>query len=60
MLFVLSVQHILCCVFLLCLYPMLPDSLDFPFVLPPSVFFNVYLVELVGYVLFFLIYVAKY
>ena len=52
-----SVKHILCCVFaLLCVvylsslfiyilglvYPMLPVSLDFLFLLAPSVFSNVY------------------
>jgi hypothetical protein len=39
-------QHILCCVFcfvFLCLvYPMLPVSGDCPFLIAPSVFFNVY------------------
>jgi hypothetical protein len=43
------VQHILCCVFCfvwlpLCfVYPMLPISLDCPFVIAPSVFSNVHL-----------------
>jgi hypothetical protein len=46
----IGVQHIimLCfcfvCLFVLCLvYPMLPVSLDYPFVSAPSVFSNVYL-----------------
>ena len=45
-----GVQHILCCVFVLfvfvlCLivYPMLPVSLDCPFLIVPSVFSNVYI-----------------
>ena len=44
-----GVQHILCCIFVLfyfvlCLvYPMLPVSLDCPFLIAPSVFSNVYL-----------------
>jgi hypothetical protein len=45
-LFVYSgVQHILCCVFVLfffVLLPMLPVCLDCPFVTAPSVFTNVY------------------
>ena len=45
-----AVQHILCCVFglfvvVLCLvYPMLPVSLDCPFVITPSVFSNIYFI----------------
>jgi hypothetical protein len=43
-----GVQHILCCVFcFVCLrlvYPVLPFSLDCPFFIDPSVFFNVYYV----------------
>ena len=38
-------QHILYCVFLLCLcsvYPMLPVSLDWPLLIAPSVFSDVY------------------
>jgi hypothetical protein len=38
-----NVQHILCCVFLRLVYPMLPVSLDCPFLIFPSVFSNVYL-----------------
>ena len=38
-----GVQHILCCVFLRIVYPMLPISLDCPFFIAPSVFTNVYL-----------------
>jgi hypothetical protein len=42
-----NAQHILCCVFCLiyfCLvYPMLPVSLDFPFLIVASGFSNVYL-----------------
>ena len=41
-----DVQHILCCVFCfvcLRLYPMLPVSLDCPFLIVPSVFSNAYL-----------------
>jgi hypothetical protein len=30
------VQHILCCVFLRILCPVLPDSLDYPFLITPS------------------------
>ena len=42
-LFVYSfVQHILCCVFLPPVYPMLPVSLDCPFFIAHSVFTNVY------------------
>ena len=39
-----GVQHILCCVFLRLVYPMLPVSLDCPFLIAPSVFSNVYLI----------------
>jgi hypothetical protein len=43
------VQQTLCCVYVLCflrlVYPMLPVSLDFPFLIVPSVFSNVYLVS---------------
>ena len=42
------VQQTLCCVYVLCflrlVYPSLPVSLDFPFLIAPSVFSNVYLV----------------
>ena len=41
-----GVQHILCCSsfdFLRLVYPMLPISLDCPFLIVPSVFSNVYL-----------------
>jgi hypothetical protein len=41
-----AVQHILCCVFIVFLrlvYPMLPFSLDFPLLIAPSVFSNVFL-----------------
>jgi hypothetical protein len=46
-LFVYSgVQHIWCCVFcfvfIRIVYPMLPVSLDFPFLIAPSVFLYVY------------------
>jgi hypothetical protein len=37
-----GVQHILCCVFLRLVYPMLPVSLDSPCLIAPSVFSNVY------------------
>ena len=44
-----GVQHILCCVlvlfcflFLRIVYPMLPASLDFPYLIATSVFSNVY------------------
>ena len=44
-----GVQHILCCVFVLCflrlVYPMLLVSADCPFLIAPSVFSNVYLAE---------------
>ena len=36
-----GVQHILYCVFLRLVYPMLPVSLDCPFFIAPSVFSNV-------------------
>ena len=42
-----GVQHILCCVFVLCflrlVYPMLPVTLDCPFLLAPATSFNFYL-----------------
>jgi hypothetical protein len=38
-----GVQHILCYVFLRLVYPMLPVSLDCPFLIVPLVFTNVYL-----------------
>ena len=38
-----GVQHILCCVFLPPVYPMLPMFLDYPVLIAPSVFSNVYL-----------------
>jgi hypothetical protein len=43
-----GVQRILCCgffspFFLRLVYPMLPVSLDFPFVITPSIFSDVYL-----------------
>ena len=38
-----GVQHVLCCVFLHFVFPMLPVSLDCPFVIAPSVFSDVYL-----------------
>jgi hypothetical protein len=37
-----GVQHILCCVFLCIVYLILPVSLDFPFLIAPSVFSSVY------------------
>jgi hypothetical protein len=37
-----GVQHILCYVFLSLVYPMLPVSLDYPFLIAPSVFTNFY------------------
>jgi len=41
-----GVQHILCCVFVFLglVYPMLPVSLESPFLIAPSVFSNVYLI----------------
>jgi hypothetical protein len=41
----IGVQHIICCVFALFVFvlSMLPFSLDFPFLIAPSVFSNVYL-----------------
>jgi len=46
-----GIQHILCCVFcLVCLrlvYPMLPVSLYCPFLIAPSIFYNIY------YILFY-------
>jgi hypothetical protein len=38
-----GVQHILCCVVLRLVYPMLAVSLDCPFLIAPLVFSNVYL-----------------
>ena len=42
-----GVQNILCCVFvfLRLMYPMLPVSLDCPFLIAPSVFSSVYLIN---------------
>jgi hypothetical protein len=42
-----SVQHTLCCVFVFLglVYPMLPVSLESPFLIAPSVFSNVYFRE---------------
>ena len=43
-LFVYSgIQHMMCFVSLRLVYPMLPVSLDFPLLISPSVFCNVYL-----------------
>jgi len=43
-----GVQHILCCVFVLLrlVYIMLPVSLDYPFLIAPSVISNIYLTVL--------------
>ena len=41
-----GVQYILCCVFSRIVYPMLPVSLGFPFMIVPLVFSNVYLLRL--------------
>ena len=38
-----GVQHILCCVFLRLVCPMLAVSLDCPFLIDPSVFYDAYL-----------------
>jgi hypothetical protein len=41
----IGVQHILCCAFVIFLrlvYPMLPVSLDYPFLIAPSVFSSAY------------------
>ena len=38
-----SVQHIVYCVFLRIVYSMMPVSLDYPFLIAPTVFSNVYL-----------------
>jgi hypothetical protein len=38
-----GVQHVLCCVFIRLVYPMLSVSLDFPFVIALSVFSEVHL-----------------
>jgi hypothetical protein len=38
-----GVQHILCCAFLRIVYPMLPVSLDYPYLIAPSAFSTVYL-----------------
>ena len=40
-----GVQHIVRCVLLCLVHPMLPVSLDCPFVIVLSVFSNVYLIE---------------
>ena len=37
-----GVRHIFCCVLYRMVDPMLPVSLDFPFLIAPSVFSNVY------------------
>jgi hypothetical protein len=37
-----SARHILCCIFLLLVYPVLPVSLDCPLFIATSVFSNVY------------------
>ena len=37
-----GVQHILCCVFLCIVYLILPVSLDFPYLIAPSVLSSVY------------------
>jgi hypothetical protein len=37
-----GVQHVLCCVFIRLVYPILSVSLDFPFVIALSVFSDVY------------------
>jgi hypothetical protein len=42
-----GVQHILCCVFLCLVYPMLPVSLDCSFLIARLVFSNVYLSDLI-------------
>jgi len=44
-----GVQHIMCCdfVFLSLVYPMLPVSLDCPFLIAPSVFSNLYIAKLI-------------
>jgi hypothetical protein len=39
-----GVQHISCCASLRYVYPMLPVSLDCPFLIDPSVFSDVYLI----------------
>ena len=51
-----GVQYILCYVFvfLRLVYPMLPDSLDFPFLIAPSVFSNVYSIY-IATVIFFVV-----
>jgi len=41
----IGVQHILCCVVLRLVYPMLLVSLDCPFFIAPSVFSNIYLLS---------------
>ena len=38
-----GVQHILCCVFILVFFVLLPVSLDCPVLVAPSVFSNVYI-----------------
>ena len=43
-----GVQHILCCVFLRLVYPMLPVSLDCPFLVAPLVFSNVYFIQMLS------------
>jgi len=42
----IGVQHILCCVFLHFVCPMLSVSLDFAFLIAASVFSNVYLAKI--------------
>ena len=48
------VQHILCCVFALFFFVMLPVSLDCRFWIVPSVFFNVYRYTLYIHILSYL------
>ena len=39
-----GIQYILCCVFVLFVYPMFPFSLDYPFLIALSVFSNIYFI----------------
>jgi len=41
-----GVQYILCCVFVLFFFVLLPVSLDCPFFIAPSVFSNVYFIAI--------------
>jgi hypothetical protein len=49
-----DVQHILCSVFVLFVFVLLQVSLDYPFLIDPSVFSDVYLERLHNHILYFM------